>query len=548
MQTKVAKMPGTESSFASVSCNVGGTCEAVGNTNTQSGTQGLFAEAWNGTGWALQKTVAPKNSPYSTFSSVSCVSASDCVAVGQAISTGGLGESALGQIWNGRSWMSMSMPDPAGSQVIELQGVSCASLTACAAVGQYLSSSLANLTLAMTWDGKTWTIEPSPLTAPAGGDLFAVACTSASTCDAVGASMGSKSPAVLLVETWNGTSWSTQMAFGKPGQVPAALDKVSCIGTSFCLAVGADELQSPIAEVSNGSSWKLTSTPAGGGGGGLQDVDCVSTTDCIAVGSPNQPELGLAEQWNGSTWTALGTPGGFGALDGISCISANACMAVGSAEGTGGSAASVPLAESWNGAIWSVTATPSPSGSVQAELLSSSCTSGTSCMAVGVSQGSTGLDTPLIESWNGTKWTIATSAGTSLGSLGLTGVSCVSTTDCLAAGYSIDRLGSPGAFSEIWDGSNWTAEKTPTPTGGADLYGVECSSPTSCVTVGARGRGALAEVWDGSAWTVQKTATPAGSSGSAVFDGADCSSSTTCTAVGGYTNSRGLGLTLAEES
>jgi hypothetical protein len=221
-------------------------------------------------------------------------------------------------------------------------------------------------------------------------------------------------------------------------------------------------------------------------------VTCVDTTDCIAVGSPSGSEIGLAEQWDGTTWTALKTPNGTGNLESVSCTSA------------------------------------------------------TSCVAVGESLNDLQVASPLIYSWNGTKWTTEASAGTSLPNLGLTGVSCTSPARCLAVGYAIDRLGSPEAFSEIWNGSTWAAESIPTPRGGAEPEGVQCSSAIACVTVGARSHGAFAEGWDGAAWTVQKTATPVGAGTSAAFEGVTCAHSVSCTAVGSYSNSSGLEPTLAE--
>jgi hypothetical protein len=551
-QMKVAKAPpGTSTALTSVSCNSADECEAVGDSsNEETGTQTSVAEVWNGTSWSLQSTPNPKGSVETTLSGVSCTSASECVAVGDSFSEE-FTPATLAEVWNGTSWRITSTPTPSGSEGALLSGVSCSSSDSCTAVGENLDSSGEFVTLAMGWNGTAWDLETSIDPSPLGESFLAVSCGSGSSCVAVGSSGGTRSPSILLVESWNGTSWSTQMAFGKPGQVSANLDQVSCVGTSFCLAVGADSLEDPIAEVSNGSSWKFTSPPAGGGGGGLQDVTCLTTTDCIAVGPSEFFELGLAEQWNGKTWTELSTPEGFGTLDGISCRSATDCMAVGDAESTSGESESiVTLAESWNGQDWTVTKTPNPAGSEAAELLSTSCKGADSCVAVGASENSAGVYTPLVETWNGQKWSIASSAGTNLGSLGLTGVSCPSSADCLAVGYTIDRTGSTDAFSEVWNGSSWTAEKTPTPNGGAEVFGVQCSSASSsssnCVSVGERARGALVESWNGTAWTIEKAASPPGSDGSAFFNGVDCSSATSCAAVGGYTNSRGLGLTLAE--
>jgi hypothetical protein len=185
-------------------------------------------------------------------------------------------------------------------------------------------------------------------------------------------------------------------------------------------------------------------------------------------------------------------------------------------------------------------------GAVEVELLADSCGSAQSCVAVGVSVNDEGIGSPLIESWNGSKWSLDKSAATSAVNLGLTGVSCTSGTSCMATGYSFDRLNSPAAFSEVWNGTTWTAEKIPSPSGGTVLYGLQCSSTNACVTVGGNGTGALAEAWDGKTWTALKPVNPPGSGTTTFLVGVDCTSSKACTAVGYYANKSGLELTLAE--
>ncbi len=261
-QTKVAKLSGSATaSLTSVSCIGDGTCEAVGSYENESEESLALAESWNGTHWVLQKTPASGSSD-SQLSSVSCVSASDCIAVGFAL------PGSLAEAWNGTRWSTVQTPSPSGSEGSELFGVSCTSGTSCTSVGAYLSSSGADMTLAMSWNGEAFTIQPTPSPSPVESGLLSVSCTSQSACTAVGGSAGTKSPSLLLVEVWDGTTWSTQRAFQKRSPLGAALYNVSCISAAFCMAVGADEVGDPIAEVWNGTSWKLTPTPAGSGGGG----------------------------------------------------------------------------------------------------------------------------------------------------------------------------------------------------------------------------------------------------------------------------------------
>ena len=69
----------------------------------------------------------------------------------------------------------------------------------------------------------------------------------------------------------------------------------------------------------------------------------------------------------------------------------------------------------------------------------------------------------LAEAWNGTKWRILNTK-TPLGSTGdvLRGVSCSSSTSCMAVG---DYIG-PSTFltlAEVWNGTKWAIKKTPNP-------------------------------------------------------------------------------------
>jgi hypothetical protein len=538
-QTKGPKVSGAvASSFESVSCISAQFCEAVGSSLSESEEINTLAESWTAKGLTLQQTPNPKVNSGSELTGISCVSSSSyCVAVGFGLPV------SFSETWDGTSWSLVHLPEAASSEGADLSGVSCTSSTACMGVGDYFSSSGVEETFAMSWDGDAWTIEPSVNPSSIDNALFGVSCTSESTCTAAGDMVGTKSPSLLLVEVWDGTSWSTQHAFLKRSALGAGLYNVSCTSTTFCLAVGADELGSSIAEIWNGTDWKLTPAPVGPIEGGIVDVACITSSDCIAVGADIEQD-GLAEQWNGKTWTVLQTPAGSGELESLSCTSATACIAVGIGEGETGPTA---LAESWNGTTWSLMKTPGTgTGSVEVELLDDSCSSAQSCVAVGVSVNDEDIGSPLIESWNGSKWSKDKSAATSVTNLGLTGVSCTSATNCMATGYSFDRFGSPAAYSELWNGKTWTSEKTPSLAGGTVLYGLQCSSATACVTVGGRPNGALAEGWDGKSWTVLKPVNPAGSGTSTFLIGVDCTSYKACTAVGEYANADGLELTLAE--
>src|SRR5690242_18204475 len=101
-------------------------------------------------------------------------------------------------------------------------------------------------------------------------------------------------------------------------------------------------------------------------------------------------------------------------------------------------AVTVGLAAAAGGATsWSIVASPNPTGSSGSYLNGVSCKSGAGCFAVGYSTTASNPGTTLIERWNGTSWSILASPNPA-GATGsyLNGVSCTSATSCLAVGYS----------------------------------------------------------------------------------------------------------------
>lgn len=67
-----------------------------------------------------------------------------------------------------------------------LDAVSCVSATMCMATGHRLNRIGAIVTLAERWDGTSWSLVRSPNAARIGDELVAVSCASASACMAVG--------------------------------------------------------------------------------------------------------------------------------------------------------------------------------------------------------------------------------------------------------------------------------------------------------------------------------------------------------------------------
>ena len=178
-------LPAPTGTLSSVSCESRSACTAVGSLTSYSpapSTTNPLAEAWNGATWTIQTTPSPAGG--GSFASVSCSAPSACTAVGAS----GGGNSNLAASWDGTSWSVESIPSPATAPgvLIGLSGVSCTSASDCTAVGSAESSAEA-LQLAYVWDGTTWTAQRLPTSAgAAAGLLSAVSCASSTACTAVG--------------------------------------------------------------------------------------------------------------------------------------------------------------------------------------------------------------------------------------------------------------------------------------------------------------------------------------------------------------------------
>lgn len=156
--------------------------------------------------WKVQSTPNPSHAKAIKLVATSCASASACTAVGDDVSSSGA-QVTLAEGWNGSSWAIEPTPSLTHGINPELAGVSCSTTTSCIAVGGYEATS-EEATLAEHWDGSSWTIQPAPATT--NGFLSAVSCVSTSDCTAVGWHDNSGGTQVTLAERWNGSSWAIQ--------------------------------------------------------------------------------------------------------------------------------------------------------------------------------------------------------------------------------------------------------------------------------------------------------------------------------------------------
>jgi hypothetical protein len=267
----------------------------------------------------------------------------------------------------------------------------------------------------------------------------AVACESSTSCVAVGSYTDATTASHGAIETETSGSWQEQDAPVPSGQSSVSLGAVTCPASGDCVAVGEAVMHptpttsqtSPLVEVQGGSGWTAlnVSAPSGSTIAYLSSVSCPAVGTCAAVGryylassaafmplivwlsggalSESTPSLPA----NGGTYGAGSARYDTG-LWSVSCTSTTSCVAVGMYADT--SHEPWGLIESGSGTSWTAREAPQPSNaaaeaSQSAWLHSVSCPSAGTCYAVGDYMDNTPAWAPLVESLSGGSWT-ATSA------------------------------------------------------------------------------------------------------------------------------------------
>jgi hypothetical protein len=194
-----------------------------------------------------------------------------------------------------------------------------------------------------------------------------------------------------------------------------------------------------------------------------------------------------------------------------------------------------------------------PPGGSEVSLSAVSCSSVTTCVAVGEYSPAGGGAHPLAEVLEDEAWTATVlplpsrAYFTSLSPVPLLGgVSCVGAGSCVAVGeYAVHRGRSLACcyryfpLVETLAGTSWSAATGPTPPGSSDgsLSGVSCTA-ASCVAVGnadtAGGTIPLAETLKGRRWRAASLPLPAGGSEPAPFPWTVSCVDSGCVALGAY--------------
>jgi hypothetical protein len=327
-------------------------------------------------------------------------------------------------------------------------------------------------------------------------------------------------------------NWAQATAITPPPNAATGSDElgtqaISCPLIGDCVAVGtyldsAENIQT-MAISENGGSWgqgtEITPPANAGTNAGtcssslwghfciivadvsMNGVSCPSVGNCIAVGTyedefSTEPDLMVVTETNG-TWAQgaqIAFPGGgtFGYFTGVSCASAGNCVAVGY-YGNGSSSQQAMVVAQVNGAWGQATeiAPPSNAGG-NASLSGVSCPSVGNCVAAGSYEGN--AEAMVAAETNGT-WTPSIEIqsppnGGSTPDAALGSISC----------YSVGNCGALGRFSAGYmvaseTGGVWAqaSELSTPPAAGvgatslpySPIGGLSCTTQGSCVVVGS---------------------------------------------------------------
>ncbi|HEX3333663.1 MAG TPA: hypothetical protein VHS57_04935 [Acidimicrobiales bacterium] len=284
-------------------CISGSQCLAVGNTNGN-GTNGApFAEQWNGSAWSLANTGISTTLPGGSFlRSVSCAGASFCQAVGQV---GGSTTQNLIEMWNGTTWsVPTSTPQTSTSLAQRLTGVHCISATSCSAVGwSNQTSGQSPATLALNWNGSSWSIVPNtPNGSGTGTKLMGETCLTNWSCVAVGFQIFASTPF---------SAFAMSAPIARSGYRFVASD-----GGVFAYGAGAPFLGSTGNLTLNAPVVGMGVMPAGDGyylaasDGGVFNYGSAQFDGSAGAIHLNKPVVGMAVTPDGAGYWLVATDGG----------------------------------------------------------------------------------------------------------------------------------------------------------------------------------------------------------------------------------------------
>lgn len=405
--------PGVD--LVSIACPSSRVCVAVGSYDTSAGYQaGLLLTDRSGS-WTAAKAPMPRDYTARSkvsLTSVACLSAARCVAVGSYGSAKGIHGVLLSGL--GRTWKAATAPLPRGAlgsgQGVTLSTVTCPTRAVCVAAGSYDDAAGNPWPLLLTDTKGSWKPAKGSLPSDAAHGQFdpvqvlSVTCVSASECVAAGEYTNTQGNNAGLLVAGSKSSWraSTAPMPPNPYQVPSlGLTSVACVSATTCIAAGSYDDSAFRAEgvfvTGSKTTWKSAEAALPDDSPLALDtvltITCRAKSVCVAVGfyyHSNDTEQGVLFTRSGRSWrlTKARLPRGYNGrttrLLSAACPSAKTCVAVGDySVGSGNS--TVGEIQTGLGASWKFGPAPAPKNSAGplVSVNSVACSSVTRCVAVG---------------------------------------------------------------------------------------------------------------------------------------------------------------------
>jgi hypothetical protein len=546
-----------QSSINSISCFDISHCTAVGTVVDSGGNYFPLVETYDassGTPWTesvpATPTVDTGGNPESynegQLTSVSCVSATQCTAVGLDVDSGYVTHAMAG---GSPGWAFAQVPDVTGATFQTLSSVSCVDTTHCEATGNYQTDTTDTGTVAATLASGTWSV--ARITNPDSSTTLSnllIHCASTGNCVAVGDATqytGDSYANLWGIATEVAGTWtSIDVAPADPTQLIALqVEGLSCDGSEDCVAVGWDQGSpnafaltvpqsgTPAAVILPGYSPPPIAS--------MNSVSCISPSRCVGVGTflrdralPS-PIMGVFSGASWSVTTGADLPNETSQLLSVSCVTASFCVGVGQDIAARFES---PLVAIYKNGTWIAKALHAgPWGSAQSHLASVSCKSISFCVALGTIDRPSGADPVIAATFNGaslTSWTRTVVAAGGLGHRPQVSVSCASTVHCVgtASAQSGRATLVESLVGKLWHTSVLPQGKTE-PVLFIDT--ISCGDGAHCVAGGHTASRPVVDQLAGALWTqVPLSRNSAGAP--ATVTGVSCRTALVCRAVGTY--------------
>jgi len=229
-----------------------------------------MAVHWNGVQWSVVPTPKLNTNDNAAFNSVVALAANDIYAVGyQPASNGAV--LTLIEHWNGVAWSVVSSPNGNSTGNV-LTSVTANSPTDIWAVGDQVAPGVEARTLALHFDGGTWSIVPTPNPVHGGNltqnVLTSVVAVAPNDVTAVGYILANLTE-LTMVQHWDGNSWTVVASPNVSNNAGSfnTLRGVTAVNGSDLYAVGffangtTNGQQLRLLLHFNGTAWSIISSP-----------------------------------------------------------------------------------------------------------------------------------------------------------------------------------------------------------------------------------------------------------------------------------------------